>query len=360
MSLQVYICKGANNSHENFQFRRIAKKLINYFEEQHLNGKLIYNPIIKNYPRFRPDALLLCNKGLILIDLKDYIGEIDFVDNYGMSDCPWVLCDENKNIITVKGGSYKNPYRQLGTYRNTIIDVIKDLSIVASKKEIDRIKHYITTLNIFTSIKVLNFPREIRGYFITDEKGILEFLYDLRELKDNAFAEHVNAKIENLIDYTPWISNFNESNENQTDINKNGIIKEIDDFYKENFDILIIKSADERERDQIVNQIFDLKDDFGFYECHIFAHSNSVIQNIYNRNTIKFPAIENIYNSTYDFKNENKENSNRKYENEINIKQAEYSENSLIIIHEAHLITSSVYNDEKLGAKKLESVKCLV
>ncbi len=60
------------NTHENEQFRRVVNIIEATFEKFGYNGLLIGNPFNESYSRFRADAILYYNNGLILIDFKDY------------------------------------------------------------------------------------------------------------------------------------------------------------------------------------------------------------------------------------------------------------------------------------------------
>ena len=66
----------AEHTHENEQFRRIAKSLKLLFNEKNWDGLLIGNPYNEKYYRFRPDGILIYNNGLIIIDLKAYTGNV--------------------------------------------------------------------------------------------------------------------------------------------------------------------------------------------------------------------------------------------------------------------------------------------
>ncbi|MGI6305534.1 MAG: hypothetical protein ACOXZQ_06640 [Bacteroidales bacterium] len=51
------------------------------FEKMQWDGILIGNPENSDFSRFKADALLYYNNGLIIIDLKDYAGEVKLPPN---------------------------------------------------------------------------------------------------------------------------------------------------------------------------------------------------------------------------------------------------------------------------------------
>ena len=71
----------ALNTHENEQFRRVANQLTEIFQEYNWSGILIGNPYNESFSRFRADAILFYNYGLIIIVFKDYRGTIKLPPN---------------------------------------------------------------------------------------------------------------------------------------------------------------------------------------------------------------------------------------------------------------------------------------
>ena len=69
------------NTHENEQFRRVVDIIEATFEKFGYNGLLLGNPFNESYSRFRADAILYYNNGIVLIDFKDYKGIIKLPPN---------------------------------------------------------------------------------------------------------------------------------------------------------------------------------------------------------------------------------------------------------------------------------------
>ena len=80
MSLEI-LNNRTNNTHENEQFRRVVEIIEIAFNKLGYNGVLIGNPFNESYSRFRADAILYYDNGLILIDFKDYKGIIKLPPN---------------------------------------------------------------------------------------------------------------------------------------------------------------------------------------------------------------------------------------------------------------------------------------
>ena len=80
MSLEI-LNNRTNHTHENEQFRRTVDIIESVFDKLGYDGLLIGNPFNETYSRFRADAILFYNNGLIIIDFKDYQGIIKLPPN---------------------------------------------------------------------------------------------------------------------------------------------------------------------------------------------------------------------------------------------------------------------------------------
>ena len=69
MALEVLHQQAA--THENEQFRRVVKIMDAVFKKHGYNGILVGNPFNENYRRFRADAILFYDNGVVIIDFKD-------------------------------------------------------------------------------------------------------------------------------------------------------------------------------------------------------------------------------------------------------------------------------------------------
>ncbi len=147
MALEILFNK-TENLHENVQFNRVVKRLIPFFEEQGWDGLLIGNPSNEDYPRFRADAILLYTNGIIIIDFKDYAGEILMpINDEDFGKKSWFINVEDGNKIKIEAGNnHTNPYRQLNSYRGVMKSIIEDNSLMRYVIN----KGRICALNIFS------------------------------------------------------------------------------------------------------------------------------------------------------------------------------------------------------------------
>ena len=119
----------AEHTHENEQFRRVASNLRALFEQNSWDGLLIGNPFNEDYGRFRADAILLYNHGLVVIDFKDYSGTISLPegDNSFRLSKWYTENPIDKQRIEIKAGArFINPFRQLHAYRGEMFEIVRN------------------------------------------------------------------------------------------------------------------------------------------------------------------------------------------------------------------------------------------
>lgn len=118
----------ANHTHENVQFRRVASSLKLLFKQKDWSGLLIGNPFNEIYSRFRADALLIYNHGIIIIDFKVYGGTLKLPGKKNDFEMlQWYTeSDEDKKRTLVKAGNkFINPFKQLNSYREAFKEIVR-------------------------------------------------------------------------------------------------------------------------------------------------------------------------------------------------------------------------------------------
>ena len=193
----------AEHTHENEQFRRIAKSLKLLFDKQNWDGILIGNPYNENYSRFRPDGILLYNYGLIIIDLKAYSGNVKLPPNKTeFESTAWYTeSDTDKKRTLIKAGNrFINPFKQLDSYRNAFKEIVSnELGLKGSVNE-----HRTCALNIFSGPLTIqnSVPKEIPYYKITQEKDLGTMLYDYSS--ENSFSGEIASTLSTVFNAEDW------------------------------------------------------------------------------------------------------------------------------------------------------------
>ena len=96
-------------SYENKFFRLVAKAFNELLEEKCIDGVLLGSPVCTVNDSLQLDALLITKNHTIIIDFKNYIGDI-ILPYRNFEENSWL----NGSNMVVKGGSgNKNPFAQL-------------------------------------------------------------------------------------------------------------------------------------------------------------------------------------------------------------------------------------------------------
>ena len=166
------------HTHENEQFRRVVEIIEIAFNKLGYNGILIGNPFNESYSRFRADAILYYNNGLILIDFKDYKGIIKLppIENEFHSTKWHNESLKDRSRLEIKAGAnFINPFRQLVSYRNAFRELVE------KNKYLDGINPArVCIATIFSGpIQFHNeVPRNLPYYKLIQESDLANFLYD--------------------------------------------------------------------------------------------------------------------------------------------------------------------------------------
>lgn len=351
----------AKNFHENTQFRRIAIGLNKLFIQKGWDGLLIGNPESEDYSRFRADAILLYNHGLLILDLKDYQGTINLPkrdDEFTINKW-YIETEKDKFRLEVKGASFNNPFIQLKSYRQVMYEVINNNVILNSGIDPSRV----AAVNLFSGPIQLNreTPRNVPFYIITQESDFPNFLYDYNS--PNTFSEDSSNALKQIFPATIW-EEQNEISIATTPEHKvfeidNDLEQEINSFLEnEDSEILVLESMDVSKRDEWVNYILRQVSSHNIPQTEIWTHSTRIREKVKKRSGI---APHSLYNTIYggpakleEIKNiDGEENIEPEIDDEHQIiipvkSDFAIDERAVIILHEAHLVTRSLNQSELL------------
>lgn len=354
MNLEI-LNNRTENTHENEQFRRIVGIIESAFAKNNFTGILIGNPYNEYFSRFRTDAILLYNHGLVIIDFKDYDGIIKLPeDEDDFEKEKWYSENIKDKIRTeVKGGSYSNPFYQLKKYREEFYEVIRtipQLNINASK---------VSIINIFSGpIQLENkVPKKFRYYRLLQESNLEKFLEDFAS--DNSFSDNLAVVLKTIFPAEEWIksqsSEVEEVSINIIEIEEN-VENDITKFLEEESGgILVLESMNAEDRDSWMRYLLREATNFNIPEVETWSHSSRISKKIFDRTNIQTQGVYSvIYGGSHkiegvnDGKIENEESEENLLE-VIPLKSNEsIDEKALIIVHEAHLINRSLNQSELL------------
>lgn len=351
--------KRADHTHENQQFRRVAIGLKSLFQERNWEGLLIGNPEAEDFSRFRADAILLYNYGLIIIDFKDYSGRIQIPQNdQDFSLSKWYNESEaDKQRIEIKAGSrFINPFIQLKYYREVMYEIINSNIILKSNLDPSRT----CSINIFSGpiTKNRDTPRSIPYYKIVQESDLHTFLYDYSS--SNSFSVETSEVLKAVFPAELWEEHLKvpnlQSNDQKIIEIESDVETEIIKFLKSDENgILVLESLHSKQRDEWMQYILDRSIDFGVPQTEVFAHSSRISRKIGKRTGI---VPHSLFNTIYGGSSGSREDETQPDNNSdeeasmqevVPLKSDNTTDvSAVIVLHEAHLVTRSLHQSELL------------
>lgn len=347
MALEVLHQQAA--THENEQFRRVVKIIEAVFKKHSYDGILIGNPFNENYRRFRADAILFFNHGVVIIDFKDYAGQL-IIPRYDdeFKSLPW--CAENAfdhQIIEVKAGAhFLNPFLQLASYRTAFREIVEHNPVLKQKINPARV----CIVNIFSGpLKLSNrIPGKYPYYKIVQESEIGALLYDLNN--DNAFDEEIAIAIKSIFPSDEYIQDytFDKRLIHKHDIVVGNEAKSAIDIFMQarGNDLLVLTSMDLDERDDWAKYIFSIADNYGIPEVQGLCHSNRISRRLRLRGIEASSLYSFIYGGSET--SENEENDDVSMQVIPLRSDAGLDERALLMVYDAHLVGRSLSQTDLL------------
>ena len=345
------------HTHENEQFRRGVNIIEATFDKFGYNGLLIGNPFNESYSRFRADAILYYDNGLILIDFKDYKGIIKLPQNENeFHISKWHNeSEKDRSRLEIKAGSnFINPFRQLVSYRNAFREMVE------RNKYFDRINPArVCIANVFSGpIEIHNeVPRNLPYYKLVQESNLDNFLYDFAS--ENTYTEDIAKVLKNIFPAEKWVKKIEVSIpepiiEKQITIIDNDVEKNIVDFLKEETGgILVLESMNAEDRDSWLRFIIKEAVNHNIPQIEKWSHSARISKKIQKRSNIKTEGIYSIIYGGSDIEGQNEHPDKEEQEEEllevIPLKSSkDIDEKALVIVTEAHLVSRSLSQSELL------------
>lgn len=347
-------------THENEQFRRVVAIMDTAFDKLGFNGILIGNPFNSTYRRFRADAILLYDRGAVIIDFKEYSGQLILPNGeLEFTQYAWYAEDPtNRQAIEVKGGAhFLNPFLQLGSYRNAFREIVEHNPIL--RREINPSR--VCIANIFSGpLDMANgVPGRYPYYKIVQECEIGQFLYDLNN--DNAYTPETAAAIKAIFPADEYIRVFETI---PPIISKDEIVIEssakdaIDMFIQsEKNDILVLTSMDQDTRDDWSRYLFAISDDYKVPQMEAVCHSTRISRRLQHRGI----EANSLYSVVYGGSSNDGEISNVDMEDEASLQvvpiktDTGFDDHAIVIVEDAHLVNRSLAQSDlmRFGSGRL-------
>ena len=188
MAYQSYLVERFETTHENIFFRDLNKR----FEESYAtvagNHVFIGNLSVGGHAL---DAVFIKNGALIVIDFKDYEGQLTFSENGA-----WKIKKGTDFIFVAGGAMARNPFQQVKAYRYSLFQLLSDKE--ANILEPNHTVEWSHTNSMVLFQREIKFdhneiPAKIQRFFhITDENNLIARINDLYSSKLNLTDIEIN------------------------------------------------------------------------------------------------------------------------------------------------------------------------
>ncbi|WP_323757990.1 AAA domain-containing protein [Roseivirga sp.] len=118
MGFHSYLVEKFNTTHENRFFRHLNSKLNQAFSDKDGSHVLIGNVSVDGQSL---DAIFIKRGAIIVIDFKDYSGELTFSENG-----PWKIKYKNQLVFVSGGAVSRNPFQQVKAYRFSLFPLLNE------------------------------------------------------------------------------------------------------------------------------------------------------------------------------------------------------------------------------------------
>lgn len=181
MAYQSYLVERFETTHENIFFRELNNRFDEAYATVPGNHVFIGNPSVGGHAL---DAVFIKNGALIVIDFKDYEGQLTFSENG-----PWKIKKGNDFIFVAGGAIARNPFQQVKAYRYSLFPLLadKEATILESNHNVEW-SHTNAMVLFQRDIQFDNneIPAKIQRFFhITDANNLIARINDLYSSKLN-------------------------------------------------------------------------------------------------------------------------------------------------------------------------------
>ncbi len=364
MPIKVYRNK-FEHVHENIFFRKLALSLIEKYKRSNEHAIFIGNPVIidQDGNAVAPDALFITRSSFVIIDFKNYSGELHLPNQDNFAIESWML-----NGKPILGGNQKNPYVQLSKHRKKIGEYLDyHRSNFLSKKSkfhnsfIDCVVSFTKEVNINGNIP----KNDSNWFFISDKTSIISVLDDITGTRIR-LSEGDLDRLAHLFSTTRWNPNegFIEETEGefakpklyQLTNHQQEIFKQIESFLKnEEEQVFVLSGSFSCGKTFLINHLLNHIPKGTVKGCEVLAPNNRIARNV--RKQVE--SVSTLYSYAFQFSEEVEvsiEEKELEVENEIetnteneltdtkllfDIKENRDSERFLYIVDEAHHLTDS-------------------
>lgn len=358
----------SSKSYENYFFRMLAAGLNIEFDKRGWNGLLMGMPQSLVLADLQIDCLLVTDDQIILIDFKNYGGDLKLPEAESFDYGCWLINGET----SVRGGSSINPYKQLGKQRAKLIKVLERTLRTFDRNTVHTLVCFQNHVNIIGEV-----PRRIVGFGIADSSTIFNKIVDIVDVEPgkheymkpatkSLFAERIFFAPEYQLSIELGIKMISipETVDETADETSQGLPEthtpetekgstydlQIRDYLESEDRVLVVFGNTKSGKTGLIPIIREIAFDTGYFEVPVFAYSNRHKKKML-KNHPEIEDVDSLYSEIFSFGNDE---VNENYKRTIPVKiiseiEAEsHQGRELFIIDDSQLISNTYFDSETL------------
>jgi len=365
----------AARSYENTFFREFAKNLSAMFDRYSIDGVLIGNSECESTEKLKIDSLLITKNAVLIIDVKNYSGEIILPSSDAdFSSGLW----KTGNDITIKGGSYVNPFKQLFEQKrmfswvfghSTIEDSINSNGDRFNPSHVKRLVCFQNSVDIIGEI-----PKSEINFFITDPENYLEVIKDILDIDDDkvkltrksfdAFKEVYKADPFFITEQYEKPIEIIEKTSINLDCatlypDQKSALEDVQEFIRSDVEqIFILQGTSLSGKSHLIPFIKDIAFNNNFDQVECFALSSRVASNLLSESEMEFNSLYSyIYGGSPKslLDNENEISESDTNIEVIPLKKSDDADKAIFIVDEAQLVSDGYHQsiDLRFGSGRV-------
>lgn len=367
--IMIDLRKGkSTKSYENDFFRLLAASLTNEFDKRGWNGLLMGMPQSLVLEGLQIDCLLVTDDQIILIDFKDYCGDLVLPEAESFDYGRWLINGET----AVRGGSSINPYKQLGKQRAKLVRLLERTIRTFDRSTVFTLVCFHNQVNIIGEV-----PRRIVGFGIADSTTVLNKIVDIVDVETGKheymkpavksiftdklfFTPEYQLSIELEVEAIPKTEDLDRATDDASQsslvthyaetVTESTYDIQIQDFLKSEDSAMIVSGNTMSGKTGLIPRIREIAFNLGYFEVPVFAYSNRIKKKML-KNHPEIEEVDSLYGEIFDFGNEDVDEN---YKRTIPVKAIGETEveshkgGELFIIDDSQFITNSSFDSETL------------
>jgi hypothetical protein len=355
----------SSKSYENDFFRYLAAGLTAAFDRKGWGGLLMGMPASLAHENLQIDCLLITDDQIILIDFKNYSGDLELPDAASFDYGRWMINGE----IPVKGGSSSNPYKQIGKQRIKLIRMLERKVRVFDRTSVSTMVCFHRQVNIIGEV-----PQRILGFDIVDSETVFNKIVDIVDVQAEnrdylkpynrlLFTEKLFTAPEYQISVTIETIESEEADVDKPTDREPIKIVDVNDITTDTFEnygvfisefllsddrVLIIAGNTKSGKTGFIPRIREIAFGSEYIEVPVFAYSNRLKKRML-RSHPEIQEVDSLYGTIFDFWNEEVDENYRKTI-PVKVVNGAYDESLqgkvLYVIDDSQLISNSSIDSE--------------